>query len=149
MKIITDNKKAYFDYFIDETYEAGIVLVGSEVKSIKMGQVNLKDSFCFFEDGELILKNCNVSPYEKGSHFNLDPKRDRKLLLHKRELERLYAKVKQKGYTLVVTKMYFSKNYVKVEVGLARGKHTYDKKETLKKKDIERSVKRDIASYKG
>ena len=148
MKVIAENKKAYFDYFIEEKVEAGIVLVGSEVKSIKMGQVNLKDSFCFFEDGELVLKNCHVTPYEKGSHFNADPRRDRKLLLHKKEIARLYGKVKQKGYTLVITKMYFVKNLVKVELALAKGKHTFDKRETIKKKDIERATARDIASYK-
>ena len=148
MKVITDNRKAFFDYFIDETYEAGIVLEGSEVKSIKMGNVNLKDSFCFFEDGELILKNCNITPYEKGSFFNKDAKRDRKLLMHRSDIDKIFGKVKQKGFTLVPLKMYFSGNFVKVELGLARGKHTYDKKETLKQKDIERKVKREIAEYK-
>ena len=148
MKVVAENKKAYFDYFIEEKIEAGIVLEGSEVKSVKLAQVNLKDSFCFFEDGELILKNCLISPYEKGSHFNADPRRDRKLLLHKSEIDRLYGKVKQKGFTLVVTKMYFVKNLVKVELALAKGKHTYDKKETLKNKDIERSTQREIANYK-
>ena len=147
MKVIAENKKAYFDYFIEEKTEAGIVLQGSEVKSIRMGQVNLKDSFCFFEDGELVLKNCHITPYEKGSHFNADARRDRKLLLHKKEISRLYGKVKQKGYTLVVTKMYFLKNLVKVELALAKGKHTYDKKETLKRKDIEKSIQRDIANF--
>lgn len=122
-------------------------MVGSEVKSVKMGQINIKDSFCFFENGELILKNCNITPYEKGSFFNEDPKRDRKLLLHKKEINKLFGKVKQKGFTLVPTKVYFSKNYVKVELGLARGKHTYDKKETLKQKDIMKKAQREIASY--
>lgn len=148
MKVITDNRKAFFDYFIDETYEAGIVLEGSEVKSIKMGNINLKDSFCFFEDGELILKNCHITPYEKGSFFNKDAKRDRKLLMHRSEIDKIFGKVKQKGFTLVPLKVYFNGNYVKVELGLARGKHTYDKKETLKQKDIERKVKREIAEYK-
>ena len=148
MKVITDNRKAFFDYFIDETYEAGIVLEGSEVKSIKMGNINLKDSFCFFEEGELILKNCHITPYEKGSFFNKDAKRDRKLLMHRSEIDKIFGKVKQKGFTLVPLKVYFSGNYVKIELGLARGKHTYDKKETLKQKDIERKVKREIAEYK-
>ena len=148
MKVIKDNRKAFFDYFIDETYEAGIVLEGSEVKSIKMGNINLKDSFCFFEEGELILKNCHITPYEKGSFFNKDAKRDRKLLMHRSEIDKIFGKVKQKGFTLVPLKVYFSGNYVKIELGLARGKHTYDKKETLKQKDIERKVKREIAEYK-
>jgi len=148
MKIITDNKKAYHDYFIDETYEAGIVLEGSEVKSVKMGNINLKDSFRFFEDGELILKNCHITPYEKGSVFNKEAKRDRKLLLHRKEIDKIFGKVKQKGFTLVPTKVYFKGNYVKVELGLARGKHTYDKKETLKQKDIQKKVQREIAEYK-
>ncbi len=148
MKLLAENRKAYFDYFIDETLEAGIVLEGAEVKSVKMGQMNLKDSFCFFEDGELILKNCHITPYEKGSHFNSEARRDRKLLLHKREISRLIGKVKQKGFTLVPTKAYFKGNFVKIELGLARGKHTYDKKETLKQKDIEKKVKREIANYR-
>ena len=148
MKVVADNKKAYFDYFIDETYEAGIVLKGSEVKSVKLGQINLRDSFCFIEKGEIILKNCNITPYEKGSFFNEETKRDRKLLLHKREINKLIGKVKQKGYTLVVTKVYFKGNFVKAELGLARGKHSYDKKETLKQKDIERNTRREIANYR-
>lgn len=148
MKIIADNRKAYFDYFIEETYEAGIVLEGSEVKSIKMGNINLKDTFCFFEDGEIILKNCHITPYEKGSFFNKEARRDRKLLMHRSEIDKIYGKVKQKGFTLVPTKVYFKGNYVKIELGLARGKHTYDKKETLKQKDITKKAQREIAEYK-
>ena len=148
MKIIADNRKAYFDYFIEETFEAGIVLEGSEVKSVKMGNINLKDCFCFFEDGELILKNCHITPYEKGSFFNKDARRDRKLLMHRQEIDKIFGKVKQKGFTLVPTKVYFKGNYVKIELALARGKHTYDKKETIKQKDIDRKVKREIAEYK-
>ena len=148
MKLITENKKAYFDYFIEERIEAGIALKGSEVKSVKMGHINVKDSFCFFEDGKLVIKNCLISPYEKGSAFNESPMRDRVLLLHKKEIERLYGKVKQKGYTLVPTKVYFNNNFVKIELGLAKGKHAYDKKETIKQKDIARDSDREIANYK-
>lgn len=147
MKIITENKKAYFDYFIEERIEAGIVLKGSEVKSVKMGHISIKDSFCFFESGVLTLKNCLISPYEKGSAFNESPLRDRGLLLHKKEIERLIGKVKQKGYTLVPLKVYFSRNFVKVELGLCKGKHAYDKKESIKQKDVARETEREIANY--
>ncbi len=143
-KIIQQNKKAFFDYFIEETYEAGISLVGSEVKSIKMGKVNLKDSYCSLEKGEIFLKNCFVTSYEKGSFFNKDEKRPRKLLLHRYEINKLTGKIKEKGYTLIPTKIYFSGNFVKVQIALAKGKHTYDKRATIKEKEIKRNVERQI-----
>lgn len=148
MKVIDNNKKAYFDYFIVETFEAGISLKGSEVKSIKLGNVSLKDSFCHIERGEVVLKNCHVAPYEKGSVFNEDARRDRKLLLHRREINRLIGKIKEKGFTLVPTKIYFVKNKVKLEIALAKGKHTYDKREAIKNKDLKREAEREIARYR-
>ena len=144
IKIIDKNKKAYFDYFMEETFEAGIVLEGNEVKSVKMGNVSLKDSFCHIEKGEVFLKNCHITPYEKGSAFNAEPRRNRKLLLNKREINKLIGKIKTKGYTLVPTQIYFSGRFVKVEIALARGKKSYDKRETLKQKDIKRDVERQL-----
>lgn len=146
MKIINENKKAYFDYFIEEKFEAGIRLTGAEVKSIRLGQINLKDSFCHISNGEVYLKNCHISPYLKGSVFNEDPKRDRKLLLHKSEISRLIGKVKEKGFTLLPVKVYFVKNKVKLEIGLGKGKHTFDKSKSLKEKDLLRQAQRDIKS---
>lgn len=143
-KLIQQNKKAFFDYFIEETYEAGISLAGSEVKSIKMGKVNLKDSYCSLEKGEIFLKNCFITSYEKGSYFNKDEKRPRKLLLHRYEINKLTGKIKEKGYTLIPTKIYFSGNFVKVQIALAKGKHTYDKRAAIKEKELKRSVERQI-----
>ena len=144
IKIIDKNKKAYFDYFMEETFEAGIVLEGNEVKSVKMGHVSLKDSFCHIEKGEVFLKNCHITPYEKGSAFNAEPRRSRKLLLKKQEINKLIGKIKAKGYTLVPTQIYFSGRFVKVQIALARGKKAYDKRETLKQKDIKRDVERQL-----
>ena len=144
IKLIQQNKKAFFDYFIEETFEAGISLVGSEVKSIKLGKVNLKDSYCSLEKGELYLKNCFITSYEKGSVFNKDEKRPRKLLLHRYQINKLAGKVKEKGYTLIPTKIYFSGNYVKVEIALAKGKHTFDKRASLREKEVKRTVERQI-----
>lgn len=143
-KLIQQNKKAFFDYFIEETFEAGIVLVGSEVKSIKLGKVNLKDSYCSLDKGEIFLKNCFVTSYEKGSYFNRDEKRPRKLLLHRYEINKLTGKVKEKGYTLIPTKIYFSDNKVKVQIALAKGKHTFDKRASIKEKEIKRAVDREV-----
>ncbi|MBR2967734.1 MAG: SsrA-binding protein SmpB [Clostridia bacterium] len=143
-KLIQQNKKAYFDYFIEETFEAGICLVGSEVKSIKLGKVNLKDSYCDIEKGEVFLKNCFVTSYEKGSYFNKDEKRPRKLLLHRYQINKLIGKVKEKGYTLIPTKIYFLDNHVKVEIALAKGKHNYDKRASIKEKEVKRIVERQI-----
>lgn len=146
-KIIATNKKAYHDYFVEDTYEAGIVLEGSEVKSIRQGSVNLKDSYVFIKKSEPYLCGAHVSPYDKGGAFNPEPRRDRKLLLHKDEIRKMRAKVEQKGYTLVPLKLYFVGSLVKVEVGLCRGKHTYDKKRTLMEKDVMRERERAIKNY--
>ncbi len=142
IKIITTNKKAYHDYFIEETYEAGIELKGSEVKSIRLGNVNLKDSYAVIKDGEVLLMGAHVSPYEKGSHYNPEAKRTRRLLMHKSEIRRLDQKVKEKGYTLVVTKLYFKDALVKAEIGLAKGKEGHDKRAVLKEREQKRIVER-------
>lgn len=147
IKIIATNKKAYHDYFIEDTYEAGIVLVGSEVKSVRLGQVNLKDSYCIVKNGSLELVNAHISPYEKGSFFNVDSRRTRKLLMHKAEIDKLRGKVEIKGFTLVPTKMYFKQGLVKVEVGLAKGKELHDKRKTLADKDMKRSLERQLKNY--
>ncbi len=149
IKEITVNKKAFFDYFVEEKIEAGLSLVGSEVKSAKMGYMNIADSFCFIDGGELILKNCHITPYEKGSYYNPDARRDRKLLLHKKEIARLIGKVKEKGFTLVPLKAYFKGRFLKIELGLCRGKKAYDKKETIKARDLDRQAERDIKEYFG
>ncbi len=143
-RIIQQNKKAYFDYFIEDKFEAGISLVGSEVKSIKLGKINLKDSYCSIEKGELYLRNCFVTAYEKGSYFNKDEKRPRKLLLHRYEINKLIGKVKEKGYTLIPTKIYFTGRLVKVEIALAKGKHTFDKRASIKEKEVKRTIERQI-----
>ena len=137
-KIIAQNKKAYHDYFVDETYEAGIQLFGTEVKSLRKGAVNLKDSFCTVVQGELIAGGIHISPYEQGNIFNRDPLRPKKLLMHKKEILKLLGLVAQKGYTLIPLSLYFSGAYVKVQVGLCRGKKLYDKRDS----DAERTAKR-------
>jgi SsrA-binding protein len=148
MKILDKNKKAYFDFLIEEKFEAGIVLIGTEVKSVRGGNVTLKDSFCFVQGNEIYLKNCFIAPYLKGSVWNEDPRRDRKLLLKKREIARLIGKIKTKGYTLVPLMIYLDKHLVKVEIGLGRGKKLHDKRETLREKDIQRDMERSIKDYK-
>ncbi len=148
IKIVASNKKAYHDYFIDSTYETGIVLVGSEVKSIRLGGVNLKDSFCIIKNGEIFILNMHVSPYEKGSYFNEDPRRTRKLLMKRAEIDKLLGKVSAKGYTLVPTKIYFKGGLVKVEVGLARGKELHDKRDSIKEKDMKRDLQRQLKNYR-
>ncbi len=147
MKTICVNKSASFEYFIEERFEAGIVLVGSEVKSIRTGNVSLKECFIFIENGEMKVKNMHISPYEKGSFFNEDPRRDRKLLMHKKEIIRLFSKVKQQGYTLVPLKMYFNGSLVKMEVGLCKGKQLHDKRHSIKEKDIKRDMERIMKNY--
>lgn len=149
IKEVAVNRKARFDYFIEETFEAGISLSGSEVKSAKMGHINVADAFCFIEKGGITLKNCRITPYEKGSSFNPDPLRDKQLLLHKREIARLIGKVREKGYTLVPLKAYFKGRFLKIELGLCKGKHSYDKKQTIRERDLDRQAQRDIANYKG
>lgn len=149
MKIISTNRKAYHDYFVEATYEAGICLQGSEVKSIRLGNCNLKDTFIFIDKNEeVILKNMYIKPYEKSSVFTPDERRDHKLLMHKKEIDKLLSKVKVKGYTLIPTKLYFKGSLVKVEVGLCKGKQTFDKKEALKQKDIKRDMERTLKNYK-
>ena len=141
-KIIAQNRKAYHDYFVDETYEAGIALYGTEIKSLRLGQVNLKDSYCYIDNLELFAKGIHISPYEKGNIFNRDPLRDRKLLMHKREILKLRSKIEADGYTLVPLSLYFSGKNVKVEVGLCKGKKMYDKRATEAKKQAQRDIDR-------
>ncbi len=142
VKQLAKNNKAFHDYFVEETYEAGIELAGTEVKSIRLGNVNLRDSFCVVKDGELILHGMHVGPYEKGNIFNREPRRPRRLLMHKREILRLYGKVKQDGYTLVPLKVYLKGPRVKVEIGLCKGKKLYDKREDAARRDAKREMER-------
>jgi len=150
-KIAAQNKKAYHDYFVDEKYEAGIALFGTEVKSIRAGAVNLKDSYCSFEGGEMFAVGIHISPYEQGNIFNREPMRDRKLLMHRREIMKLQGQVQQKGYTLVPLSMYFSGSHVKLEIGLCRGKKLYDKRESDAKRQADRDMDRHMKdrSYEG
>ncbi len=142
IKTIANNKKAFHEYFVVESYEAGISLSGTEVKSIRQGGVNLKDSWCSIDDGELIVKQMHISPYDHGNIFNKQPKRDRKLLMHKREIMRLLGVVKQQGLTLIPLSMYFKGSLVKVQVGLCKGKHLHDKRDTAAKRDANRAIDR-------
>ena len=143
-KLIANNKKAYHDYFIDETYEAGIALHGTEVKSMRMGKCSIKESFIRVENEEVYVYGMHVSPYEKGNLFNKDPLRVKKLLLHRYEINKLIGKVKEKGYTLVPLQVYFKNGKVKVEIGLARGKKLYDKRESIVKKDQMREAQKEF-----
>lgn len=143
-KLIANNKKAYHDYFIDETYEAGVALHGTEVKSMRMGKCSIKESFIRIENGEVFVYGMHVSPYEKGNIFNKDPLRIKKLLLHKYEINKLAGKVAEKGYTLVPLQVYFKNGKVKVEIGLARGKKLYDKRQDIAKKDMRRETEREF-----
>lgn len=142
MKIASQNKKAYHDYFVEDTYEAGIALTGTEVKSVRQGSVNMKDSYCHVEAGEMIMYGVHISPYEKGNIFNQNPLRERKLLLHKKEIMKLFGLCGKEGYTLVPLKMYFSGSKVKVELGLCRGKKNYDKRDSEAKKQASRDIER-------
>lgn len=141
-KTIAQNKKARHDFFVDDTYEAGIELYGTEVKSLRLGAVNLKDSYCVIKNGELFATGIHISPYEKGNIFNRDPIRDRKLLMHKREILKLYSAVGREGYTLVPLSLYFLGDKVKVEVGVCKGKKLYDKREDAAKKAEARDIER-------
>ncbi len=143
-KLIASNKKAWHDYFIEQTWEAGISLVGTEVKSLRMGKCSLKESYIRYVGGELILYGMNISPYEKGNIFNRDPLRPRKLLLHRQEINKIAGGVSQKGYTIVPLKVYLKGSLVKVEIGLARGKKLYDKREDTAKKDQRREAEREF-----
>ena len=141
-KIIAQNRKARHDYFVEESLEAGIELVGTEVKSLRQGGVNLKDSFCYIEDGEIFVHNMHISPYEKGNIFNRDPLRVRKLLMHKKEIVKLFDQVKQQGYSLIPLSLYFKNSKVKMEVGLCRGKKLYDKRADIARRDAKREMDR-------
>ena len=143
-KLIANNKKAYHDFFIDDKYETGIDLFGTEVKSIRMGKCSIKESFVRIEKGEVYIYGMHINPYEKGNIFNKDPLRVRKLLLHKTEINKLAAKIAEKGYTLVPLQVYFKGSLVKVEIGLARGKKLYDKRDDIAKKDQRREVEREF-----
>lgn len=144
IKLIANNKKAYHDYFIDEKYEAGIALHGTEVKSLRMGKCSIKEAFVTIHRGEVMINHMHISPYEKGNIFNKDPLRTRKLLLHKAEIRKLESKIKIKGYTIMPLKVYFKGSLVKVEIGLARGKKLYDKRQDIAKKDAKREAQRDF-----
>ena len=144
IKSIAKNKKAGHDYFIDDSYEAGIELFGTEVKSIRAGQVNLKDSWCDIKNGEIFVNGMHISPYEKGNIFNRDPNRSRRLLMHRREISKLYGLVQQQGGALIPLEMYFSGSRVKVKVGLCRGKKLYDKRDDMAKRAAERDIERSL-----
>ncbi len=141
-KIVCRNKKAFHDYFIEETIEVGIVLQGTEVKSLRVGKVNLMDSYAYVKDGEMVLMNAHISPYSHGNRFNADPTRSRKLLLHRKEIKRFTGKVRERGYSLIPLSIYFKNGKAKVEIALAKGKKQFDKRETLKKKTAEREMER-------
>lgn len=143
-KLIANNKKAYHDYFVDETFECGIELAGTEVKSLRLGQCSIKESFCSIKNGEVFIYGMHVNPYEKGNIFNKDPLRDRKLLLHKSEINKILGKLKEDGYALVPLRVYFRRSLVKVEIGLCRGKKLYDKRADLAKKQQKRELERDF-----
>jgi len=144
---IAQNKKAYHDYFVEDTYEAGISLAGTEVKSIRAGKVNLKDSYISLKTGEAIIIGMHISPYEKGNIFNKDPLRDRKLLLHKREISKLIGLSQQDGYTIIPLKMYFKNSYVKLEIGVCKGKKDYDKRAAIAEKDSKRRIDRALKEH--
>lgn len=144
IKLIVNNKKAYHDYFIEDTYEAGIALAGTEVKSLRMGRCSVKEAFIRVENSEVYIYQMHISPYEKGNIFNKDPLRVRKLLLHKNEINKLMGQVAQKGFTIVPLKVYFKGSLVKVEIGLARGKKLYDKRQDIAKKDQRREAEREF-----
>lgn len=148
MKTISVNKKARHDYFVTESFEAGIELVGTEVKSIRAGGVNLKDSWCGIENGELMVKQMHISPYEHGNIFNRDPLRERRLLMHKSEINRLYGLVRQKEYTLIPLSLYFKGSRVKMQLGLCKGKKLYDKREDAAKRDAAREIDRAMKEHR-
>ena len=142
VKVIANNKKAFHDYFIEEKFEAGIELAGTEVKSLRLGNVNLKDSFCLIKDGQLSVLGMHISPYEKGNIFNKEPRRPRRLLMHKREILRLFGRIKQDGYSLIPLSVYFRGPRVKLELGLARGKKLYDKRASAASRDAKLEMDR-------
>jgi SsrA-binding protein len=147
IKIIANNKKAYHEYFVDEVFEAGLALQGTEVKSIRMGQVSIKESYCRIRNGEVFVDNMNISPYEQGNRENHDPLRSRKLLLNRYEIDKLIKKVDEKGLALIPTKIYFKDSRAKLEIGVCRGKKLYDKRETLKRKQADREASRAMRDH--
>jgi SsrA-binding protein len=147
IKIIANNKKAYHEYFVDEVFEAGLALQGTEVKSIRMGQVSIKEAYCRIRNGEVFVDNMNISPYEQGNRENHEPLRSRKLLLNRYEIDKLIKKVDEKGLTLVPTKIYFKDSRAKLEIGVCRGKKLYDKRETLKRKQADREASRAVRDH--
>lgn len=149
VKVVATNRKAYHDYAIEDKFEAGMVLTGTEIKSVRAGQVNLRDSFATIKDGEIWLINAHIATYERGTFFsNHEPRRSRKLLMHRREINRLAAKVQEKGFTLVPLRMYLKNNRAKIEIALARGQRQYDKRSALREKETRREVEREIARHK-
>ncbi len=149
MKVITENKAARFEYYIEDTYEAGISLDGGEVKSVRAGNISLKDSYCSIYKGSALIKNMHIAIYKMAGAYNVkEAKRERRLLLHKSEINKITSKIKEKGYTLVPLKVYFKGSLIKIELGLCKGKHTYDKKEAIANRDIERATAREIKNYK-
>ncbi|MGW8313048.1 MAG: SsrA-binding protein SmpB [Desulfuromonadales bacterium] len=147
IKIIANNKKAYHEYFVDEVFEAGLALQGTEVKSVRMGQVSLKEAYCRIRNGEIFVENMNISPYEQGNRENHDPLRVRKLLLNRIEIDKLTKKVEERGFALVPTRLYFKDSRAKLEIGLCRGKKLYDKRETLKRKQADREASRAVREH--
>ena len=143
-RTVAQNKKAYHDYFVLEEYEAGIELFGTEVKSIRQGRVNLKDAWCSIDNGEIFVNGMHISPYEQGNIFNRDPLRKKKLLMHKKEIHKLYGTIKQQGLTLIPLSVYFNKGKAKIKVGLCKGKKIYDKRDVAAKKEASRSIDREI-----
>ncbi len=146
-KQVASNKKAWHDYFVEQKYEAGIELTGTEVKSIRQGQINLKDSYCTFKDGELFVRGMHISPYEKGNIFNKDPLRVRRLLMHKKEILNLFGKTKQNGYALIPLTVYFKNSRVKIELGLCKGKKMHDKREAIAAKDAIREMDHAVKNF--
>ncbi len=143
-KVVATNRKAYHDYFIEESHEAGIALTGTEIKSVRAGAVNLRDSYALVREGEMWLQNVHISPYEAGNRFNVDPYRARKLLLHRKEINRLMGRVQEKGLTIVPLRMYLKKNRAKVEIALCKGKRQFDKREAISKRDADREIERGL-----
>lgn len=144
IQTIANNKKAYHDYFVVENYEAGIELFGTEVKSVRQGKINLKDAWCSIENGEIYVNGMHISPYDHGNIFNRDPMRKRRLLMHKKEILKLFGTIKQQGYTLIPLSAYFKNGRLKIQVGLCKGKKNYDKRETIARKDAEREARREF-----
>jgi SsrA-binding protein len=147
VKIVTTNRKARHEFSIEDTLEAGLVLTGTEVKSLRQGRANLQDAYCTIDKGQMVMLNCHISPYEQGNIFNHEPMRPRPLLLHRKELERWGKAVAQKGYTIIPLKLYFKNGFAKVEIGLARGKKLYDKREDIAERDTKRRLERAIRQY--